>query len=168
MKSSRKSTLNIHWKDWCWSSNTLATCCQEPTHWKISWFWERSRPREGGNRGWDGWMASLTQLTCCLVVQLCPTLSEPMDCSMPGFPVLYHLPELVQTHVHQVGDAIQSFILCYSLLLLPSIFPSIRVISNGQFFTPGGQSIGVSSSASVLPMNIQDWSPLGWTGWISL
>ena len=61
-------------------------------------------------------------------------------------------------------------ILCCPLLLLPSIFPSIRVFSNesNEFFTSGGQSIGVSTSASVLPMNIQDWFPLGWTGWISL
>ena len=53
-------------------------------------------------------------------------------------------------------------ILCHPLLLPSSIFPSIRV------FASGGQSIGVSASVSVLPMNIQDWSPLGWTGWISL
>ena len=57
-------------------------------------------------------------------------------------------------------------ILCCSLLLPPSIFPSIRVFSNSQFFTSGGQSIGVSASA--LPMNIQEWFPLGWTGWVSL
>ena len=59
-------------------------------------------------------------------------------------------------------------ILCHPLFLLPSIFPSIRVFQISQFFTSGGQSIGVSASASVLQMNIQDWSPLGWTGWISL
>ena len=59
-------------------------------------------------------------------------------------------------------------ILCRPLLLLPSIFPSIQVFPMSQFFTSGGQSIGVSASASILPMNIQDWSPLGWTGWISL
>ena len=58
-------------------------------------------------------------------------------------------------------------ILCRPLLLLPSIFPRIRVFSN-ELFAPGGQSIGVSASTSVLPMNTQDWSPLGWTGWISL
>ena len=56
-------------------------------------------------------------------------------------------------------------ILCRPLLLPPSIFPSIRVFSNE---SSGGQSIGVSTSASVLPMNIQDWFPLGCTGWISL
>ena len=58
-------------------------------------------------------------------------------------------------------------ILCRPLLLLPSLFPSIRVFTS-QFFASGGQSIGVSASASVLPMNIQDWLTLGWTGWISL
>ena len=59
-------------------------------------------------------------------------------------------------------------IVCRPLLLLPSIFPSIRVFQMSQIFASCGQSIGVSASASVLPMNIQDWSPLGWTGWISL
>ena len=57
---------DIHWKDWCWnwSSNTLAIRCKRPTHWKRSWCWERLRAwGEGGNRGWDGCMASLTQWT---------------------------------------------------------------------------------------------------------
>ena len=58
-------------------------------------------------------------------------------------------------------------ILCRPLLL-PSIFPSIRILSVSQLFTSGGQSIGVSASVSVLPMNIQDSFPLGWTSWISL
>ena len=60
-------------------------------------------------------------------------------------------------------------ILCHPLLLLPSIFPSIGVFSNeSQFYASGSQSIVASGSASVLPMNIQDWFPLGWTGLISL
>ena len=59
-------------------------------------------------------------------------------------------------------------ILCRHLLLLPSIFSSIRVFSMTEFFTSGGQSIGASASASVLPMDIWDWFPLGGTGWISL
>ena len=58
-------------------------------------------------------------------------------------------------------------ILC-QLLLPPSIFPSIRDFQMSQIFTSGGESTGVSASASVLPMNIQDQFPLGWTGWISL
>ena len=59
-------------------------------------------------------------------------------------------------------------ILCHHLLLPPSVFPSIKVFQISQFFTLGGQSIRDSASASVFPMNIQDWFPLGWTGWISL
>ena len=63
-QSLRKSTLDIHWKDWCWSwsSNTLATWCEVLTHWKRPWCWERLRAKgEVGSREWDGWMASLTQ-----------------------------------------------------------------------------------------------------------
>ena len=64
--SYRKSVLNIHWKNWCWSwnSNTLAIWCEELTHLKRPWCWERLRAgKEGDDRGWDGWMASLTQWT---------------------------------------------------------------------------------------------------------
>ena len=63
-QSQRKSVLNIHWKDWCWSwnSNTLATWCKELTPLKRPWCWERLKVgREGDDRGWDGWMASPTQ-----------------------------------------------------------------------------------------------------------
>ena len=59
-------------------------------------------------------------------------------------------------------------ILCCPLLLLPLIFPTSGSFPMSQLFASGGQSIGVSASTSVLPMNTQDWSPLGWTGWISL
>ena len=59
-------------------------------------------------------------------------------------------------------------ILCRPLLLLASIFPRSGSFPMSQFFASGGQSIGVSASASVLPVNIQDWFPLEWTGWISL
>ena len=60
-----KEILNIHRKDWCWSwnSNTLATWCEEPAHWKKPWFWERLRAAEEGDRGWDGWIASPAQWT---------------------------------------------------------------------------------------------------------
>ena len=93
------------------------------------------------------------------------TLCNPIDCSMPGFPVLHYLPGLAQTHVHWAGDAISSTHL-FPLLLLPSIFSCIRVIFSESALWSGGQSSG--ASASVLPVNIQNWSPLGWTGWISL
>ena len=62
--SKMKSVLNIHWKDWYWNSNPLATSCHELTHWKRPWCWERLKAgEEGDNRGWDSWMASLTQWT---------------------------------------------------------------------------------------------------------
>ena len=64
--TARRSVLNIHWKDWCWSwnSNTLATWCEELTPWKRACCWERLKVGgEGDHRGWDGWMASLTQWT---------------------------------------------------------------------------------------------------------
>ena len=64
--SYRRSVLNIHWKDWCWSWNftTLATWCEELPHWKRPWCSERLRAGgEGDDRGWDGWMASPTQCT---------------------------------------------------------------------------------------------------------
>ena len=65
-QSKRRSVLGVHWKDWCWSwnSRSLATWCEELTHLKRPWCWERLRAGgEGDNRGWDGWMASLTQWT---------------------------------------------------------------------------------------------------------
>ena len=67
---------------------------------------------------------------CCSVAKLCPTLYNSMDCSMPAFPGHHQLLELAQTHVHQVGDAIQPSHPLSSLLMLPSIFPSIRVFPN--------------------------------------
>ena len=63
-QSQRKSVLNIYWKDWCWSSNTLATWCEELTPWKRPWHWERLKAGgEGDDRGWDGLKASLIQRT---------------------------------------------------------------------------------------------------------
>ena len=91
-----------------------------------------------------------------------------MDCSMSGFPVHHQLPEPAQTHAHWVSDAIQS---SHSLLPPPphlQSYPASGSFPVSQFFTSGGQSVGSSASASVVPMNIQDWIPLGWTGWISL
>ena len=100
----------------------------------------------------------------CSVPQSCLTLCNPMDCSKSGFPVLHHLPEFAHTHVHWVGDAIQ---LSHPM---PSPSPAVFNLSESflmsQLFASCSQSISVS--ASVLPMSIQDWSPSGWTGWISL
>ena len=95
------------------------------------------------------------------------TLSDPMDCSRPGFPVQTNSWSLLKLMSIKLVMPSNHLILCRSLHL-PSIFPSIMVFSDGQFFASGGQSIAVSASASVLPMNIQDWFPLGMTGLISL
>ena len=67
---------------------------------------------------------------CCSVTQSCPTFCDPTDCSKPGFPVLYYLPQFAQTHVHWVSNAIQPSHPLSPFLLLPSIFPSIRVFPN--------------------------------------
>ena len=101
------------------------------------------------------------------VTQSCSTLCNPMDCSTPGFPIHHQLLELTQTHVHRVGDpTISSSAVPFSSHL--QSFPTSRSFQMSQFFTSGGQSIGVSASASVLAMNTQGWSPLGWTDWTSL
>ena len=101
---------------------------------------------------------SVSQFGCC----------DLMDCSTPGLPVHHQFMEFTQTHLHWVGDAIQPS------HPLSSPFPPALNLSQHQdlfkcqFFAWGGQSIGVSSSTSVLPMNIQDWFPLGGTGLICL
>ena len=94
-------------------------------------------------------------LYCCSVARSCPALcDDPRDYSMPGFPVLHHLPEFAQIHVHGVGDAIQP-----SHPLSPTS-PALNLsqhqsFSVSQLFISGGQRTGASASASVLPMNIQ-------------
>ena len=101
------------------------------------------------------------------VAQSCPTLCDPMNCSTPGLSIHHQLPEFTQTHVHQVGDAIQPS----HPLSSPSPLaanPSSGSFPMSQFFASGGRSIGVSASTSVLPMKTQDSFPLGWTGWNSL
>ena len=98
-------------------------------------------------------------------VQSCPTLCDPMDCSTPGFP---ELPELANSCPLSwwCHPSISSSVFPFSSCL--QSFPESGSFPMSQFFTSGGQSIGDSASVSVLPMNIQDWFPLGWTGWISL
>ena len=95
---------------------------------------------------------------------------DPMDCSMPGLPVQHQLPECTQTHVHWVNDAIQPSHPRSSPSLSPSILkrPASESFQMSQLFASGGQGIGVSASASVLPINIQDWFSWGLTGLISL
>ena len=105
-----------------------------------------------------------------LVAQLCLTLCDPMGRSTPGLPVHHQLPRVypnpcpLSQWCHLT--TISSSVIPFSSHL--QSFPASGSFQMSQLFALGGQSIGVSLSTSVLPMNTQDWSPLGWTGWISL
>ena len=103
------------------------------------------------------------------VTQSCPTLCNPMNRSTPGLPVHHQLLEFTQTHVQSsqwCHPAISSSVVPFSSC--PQSLPASGSFPMNQLFAWGGQSLGVSASASVLPMNTQDKSPLEWTGWISL
>ena len=101
------------------------------------------------------------------VSQSCPTLCDPMDCSTTGFSItnsrVYSDSCPLSRWCH---STISSSVVPFSSCLQSSPASGSFLVS--QFFTSGGQSIGVSASASVLAMNTQDWFPLGWIGWISL
>ena len=106
---------------------------------------------------------------CCPLIQSYLTLCHSMDCSTPGFAVLHHLLEFAQTHIHWVGGChptISSFVIPFSSCL--QSFPETGSFPMSWLFASGGQSIGASASASVLPMNSQGWFPLELTGLISL
>ena len=94
-----------------------------------------------------------------LVAQSCPTLCDPMDCSMPGFDVHHQLLELAQTHIHLIGDAIQISHPLSFASPAPSIFSSIRVFSNGSVLHISGQIVGASASTS----EADAYDELSWT-----
>ena len=105
------------------------------------------------------------------IAQSCPTLCDPMNGSTPGLPVHHQLLEFTQTHVQTPCHQWYHPNISFSVVPFSSQLQSFSASGSfqmSQLFTSGGQSIGVSASVSVLPMNTQDWSPLGWTGWISL
>ena len=112
--------------------------------------------------------ASVMLYSFSSVAESCPTLCDPMNHSTPSLPVHHQLPESTQTHVHRVSDAIQPSHPLSSPSPPASNPSQQQSFPMSQLFAWGGQSIGVSASASVLPMNIQNWTPLGWTSWISL
>ena len=109
-------------------------------------------------------------MPCSLVVQsLSPVqLCDSTDCSTPGSSVLHYLPEFAQTMSIESVMPSNHLILCHPLLLLPSIFPSIRVSPMSQLFESGGQSIGTSASTKTFYLLFRVWSPLRVTGLISL
>ena len=98
------------------------------------------------------------------VAQSYLTLCDPMDCSMPDFPVHHQLWSLLKPmSIDSVMPSNHLILYCPLVLYLQS-FPASHSFLESQFFTSGGQNIGVSASTSVLPMNIQDGFLLGWTG----
>ena len=108
------------------------------------------------------YISSVQSLSC---VRLFAT---PMNRSMPGLPVYHQLPESTQTHVHRVGDAIQpSHPLSSPSSPAFSLFQHQGLCSKSVLHIRWPKDWS-SASALALPMNIQDWFPLGWTGWISL
>ena len=113
----------------------------------------------------QAWKLCLRKYT---MAQSFQTLCDLLNCSTPGLPVHHQLPEFTQTHVITLVSSSNHLILCRPLLTRLQTFPASGSFPMGQFFASGGQSIGASASTSVLPMNIQDWFPLGLTGWISL
>ena len=102
------------------------------------------------------------------VAQSCPTLCDPMNCSTPGLPVHHQLSVYPNSCPLSwwCHPTIPSPVIPFSSC--PQSFPASGSFPMSQLFASGGQSIGVSASTLVLPVNTQDWSPLGWTGWISL
>ena len=106
------------------------------------------------------------------VAQSCLTFCNPMNCSTQGLPIHHQLPEFTQTHVHRwwmdqwrhptISSSVVPFSSC------PQSLPASQSFPMSQLFAWGGQNIGVSALASVLPKNTQGWAPSEWTGWISL
>ena len=106
---------------------------------------------------------------CCSVTKPCPSLCNPMGFSKQGFPILHYLPEFAQSHVICVSDAIQpSYPLSPPFPLALNLPPPSGSFPINRLFAWGGQSNEASASASVFPVNIQDWFPLRLTGLISL
>ena len=151
-----------------WKLSVWGCCCAPvpPSHTLSSqhspclWWWGGREREKYRNHG-------LVQFSSA--AQSCLTLCDLMVCSMPRFPVHHQLPEFTQTHVHWVQWChltISSSVIPFSSHL--KSFPASGSFQMSHFFASSGQSFGVSASASVLPMNIQGWFPLEWTGWISL
>ena len=141
-----------------------------------SWFWSSVRrifPNQAGKGNW--WLTTVTRIILSSLnsVQFSHSVMsnslQPhglqharLPCPSPAPRVYSNLSPLSQWCHPTISSSVVPFSSCLQSL------PASRSLPMSQFFTSGGQSNGVSASASVLPMNIQDWSPLGWTGWISL
>ena len=117
-------------------------------------------------QGVGAWRRASVQFSCWVVSD--SLQPHGLQHAMPGLPVHHQLPESTQTMSIESVMPSSHLILCRPLPHCPQSFPVSGSFQMSQLFISGGQSIGVSASTSVLPVNTQDWSPLGWTGWIFL
>ena len=148
--------MSPYWKSLkIWKYKILVECGAPKTWALLPGVWVSTYPSE-------------TIVVRCSVSQSCLTLFDPMDYSTPGFSVLPYLPEFAQTRDHWASDAIQPSHPVFPFSSCPQSFPASGSFLVSQLFTSGGQSIRASTSTTVLPMNIQGWFPLGWSGLISL
>ena len=116
---------------------------------------------------WENlWSSQLYLLFSCSVVS--DSLRTPWTVACQASLSITNSQSLLKLMSIESAMPSNHLVLCHPLLFLPSIFPSIGSFLTSQLFISGGHSIGASASASVLPMNSQDWSPLGWTGLLSL
>ena len=142
----------------CWVVNWLSTWCHLFGDALKKWQWEKKR-------------LQVNQTDDCVSVQFGHSfMSDSLWLQAffhPGVPVHHLLPGFTQLMSIELVMPSNHLILCHPLLLPPSIFPSIRVFSDESVLHIRWPSTEVSASASILPVNIQDWSPLGCTGWIS-
>ena len=134
-----------------------------------SWRWrsciQSAKTRPGADCGSDH---ELLIAKFSSVIQSYTTLCNSMDAACQASLTITNSQSLLKLMSIELAMPSNHLILCCPLLLPPSIFPGIGSFPVSQFFTSGGQSIGASASASVLPMNIQDWFPLEWAVWVSL
>ena len=138
--------------------------------------WDPSSPaglRPGPQgQSWDSPLTSLSSwpslVTAQFSPQSCPTLCNPMDCSTPGLSVHHQILEFTQLTFIELLMPSSHLILCRPFSSRLQSFRASGSFPMSLLFASSGQRIAVSASASVLPMNLQDWFPLGWTGWISL
>ena len=153
-----------HWKDWywSWSSNTLATWCEEPTHWKRTGCWERMKTRgDGDNRGWDGWMASLIQWTWVWASSRSWwRTGNPGVLQSVGHRVRYDwAAEQQQLSVCRVSTILRRIFYCFSIFsdvirkqryITPECFLFSRRLQFGtetecEFFSPTPSNLGASA-----------------------
>ena len=167
-------TVNIYLKRLCAQGFTVKSACHF-WPWNVPLHWVGVTPLTlvGGEVSvgviLEAIRASFKHLFKVVIQWLSRVLlCDPTDSSMPGFPALLYLQEFVQLMPTELMMPSNHLFLFCPLLLQPSIFPRIRVFFNELTFPMGDQTIEASASASVLPMNIQNWFPLGLTGLISL